>query len=103
MKTEIPVFVARAMAMRCSAALMALIVRNCRDAAVSPNHASFVALIIRFTPRLANRSEEHTSELQSRLHLVCRLLLEKKKKRDESIAWLEQERVVRRVRSVPRP
>src|SRR2546429_1666745 len=28
----------------------------------------------------AFRSEEHTSELQSRLHLVCRLLLEKKKK-----------------------
>src|SRR2546422_4824004 len=28
---------------------------------------------------LAVRSEEHTSELQSRLHLVCRLLLEKKK------------------------
>src|SRR2546429_6484643 len=31
-------------------------------------------------PLLALRSEEHTSELQSRLHLVCRLLLEKKKK-----------------------
>src|SRR2546429_5543315 len=30
------------------------------------------------------RSEEHTSELQSRLHLVCRLLLEKKKKRETS-------------------
>src|SRR3989449_9001818 len=30
-------------------------------------------------PVLAARSEEHTSELQSRLHLVCRLLLEKKK------------------------
>src|SRR2546422_7656773 len=29
-----------------------------------------------------NRSEEHTSELQSRLHLVCRLLLEKKKKKE---------------------
>src|SRR2546422_6695161 len=29
---------------------------------------------------LQGRSEEHTSELQSRLHLVCRLLLEKKKK-----------------------
>src|SRR2546422_2210740 len=29
------------------------------------------------------RSEEHTSELQSRLHLVCRLLLEKKKKNKE--------------------
>src|SRR5205809_2973595 len=28
---------------------------------------------------IASRSEEHTSELQSRLHLVCRLLLEKKK------------------------
>src|SRR2546422_9556614 len=28
----------------------------------------------------AERSEEHTSELQSRLHLVCRLLLEKKKR-----------------------
>src|SRR5690625_729114 len=30
------------------------------------------------------RSEEHTSELQSRGHLVCRLLLEKKKKRDRN-------------------
>src|SRR2546422_5300859 len=30
------------------------------------------------------RSEEHTSELQSRLHLVCRLLLEKKKKNRQS-------------------
>src|SRR2546422_3744109 len=29
----------------------------------------------------STRSEEHTSELQSRLHLVCRLLLEKKKKK----------------------
>src|SRR2546422_1679918 len=29
-----------------------------------------------------HRSEEHTSELQSRLHLVCRLLLEKKKKKN---------------------
>src|SRR2546422_7036910 len=31
-------------------------------------------------PSTSTRSEEHTSELQSRLHLVCRLLLEKKKK-----------------------
>src|SRR2546429_2694399 len=30
--------------------------------------------------KTSTRSEEHTSELQSRLHLVCRLLLEKKKK-----------------------
>src|SRR5690554_7336750 len=33
------------------------------------------------SPILLNRSEEHTSELQSRPHLVCRLLLEKKKKK----------------------
>src|SRR3989304_8455582 len=31
-----------------------------------------------------HRSEEHTSELQSRLHLVCRLLLEKKKKKEHT-------------------
>src|SRR2546422_6145553 len=34
----------------------------------------------------AQRSEEHTSELQSRLHLVCRLLLEKKKAPHDIIA-----------------
>src|SRR5205809_7298983 len=33
------------------------------------------------TSHIVTRSEEHTSELQSRLHLVCRLLLEKKKKK----------------------
>src|SRR2546422_5531364 len=33
---------------------------------------------------ILQRSEEHTSELQSRLHLVCRLLLEKKKNPDSS-------------------
>src|SRR3712207_7590825 len=33
------------------------------------------------TPPCTSRSEEHTSELQSRQYLVCRLLLEKKKKR----------------------
>src|SRR2546429_5398113 len=33
---------------------------------------------------ITGRSEEHTSELQSRLHLVCRLLLEKKKKSSQS-------------------
>src|SRR5687768_7506155 len=36
---------------------------------------------VRFLEQAALRSEEHTSELQSRLHLVCRLLLEKKKKK----------------------
>src|SRR5687768_17838401 len=33
----------------------------------------------------STRSEEHTSELQSRLHLVCRLLLEKKKHKHSSL------------------
>src|SRR2546429_4560233 len=36
---------------------------------------------VRKNARELQRSEEHTSELQSRLHLVCRLLLEKKKKK----------------------
>src|SRR5256884_8145676 len=36
-------------------------------------------LCLRFSDWDFKRSEEHTSELQSRLHLVCRLLLEKKK------------------------
>src|SRR2546429_3374673 len=42
-----------------------------------------------FPPETADepRSEEHTSELQSRLHLVCRLLLEKKKKSVSTSPW----------------
>src|SRR2546429_2846716 len=41
------------------------------------------------------RSEEHTSELQSRLHLVCRLLLEKKKRvaifyRPQQVVWVHR-------------
>src|SRR5690554_7662293 len=36
---------------------------------------------LNFSPKCEGRSEEHTSELQSRPHLVCRLLLEKKKKK----------------------
>src|SRR2546422_3213490 len=41
---------------------------------------------------LIERSEEHTSELQSRLHLVCRLLLEKKKEKTEGIGAFGQSR-----------
>src|SRR2546422_5857293 len=44
------------------------------------NAANFSDLEIAWRIKTDNRSEEHTSELQSRLHLVCRLLLEKKKK-----------------------
>src|SRR3712207_7952633 len=36
---------------------------------------------------VGSRSEEHTSELQSRQYLVCRLLLEKKKKKTMSPPW----------------
>src|SRR5689334_20195338 len=39
------------------------------------------------TVNVIDRSEEHTSELQSQFHLVCRLLLEKKKKREKSSAY----------------
>src|SRR2546422_6978809 len=43
---------------------------------------------------VTQRSEEHTSELQSRLHLVCRLLLEKKKKEINQLSQYEQTNVV---------
>src|SRR2546429_5015395 len=50
----------------------------------APERATYAAAVQRAAPSVVNiyterRSEEHTSELQSRLHLVCRLLLEKKK------------------------
>src|SRR2546429_7187520 len=54
------------------------------------------ALVVRHeAAQIALRSEEHTSELQSRLHLVCRLLLEKKKQepnphRPPWRAWAER-------------
>src|SRR2546422_5064170 len=44
------------------------------------------ALRPRVPERPPRRSEEHTSELQSRLHLVCRLLLEKKKRKQHGHA-----------------
>src|SRR5438105_11466628 len=42
--------------------------------------------------RLPRRSEEHTSELQSRVDLVCRLLLEKKKKKNNKVRERQQNR-----------
>src|SRR3989449_4704340 len=44
-----------------------------------------IAMAARMPMITTTRSEEHTSELQSRLHLVCRLLLEKKKKNKNAI------------------
>src|SRR2546422_2096316 len=49
------------------------------------------------------RSEEHTSELQSRLHLVCRLLLEKKKKRSTAETLHSAGSAVMRSPSPPQP
>src|SRR5687768_18080166 len=53
-----------------------------RPGETSPNAACCLAAPE--LPREPHRSEEHTSELQSRLHLVCRLLLEKKKKKKKT-------------------
>src|SRR2546422_4437372 len=58
-----------------------------------PLHATAGQIIFQVGPdavpqiveMLRKRSEEHTSELQSRLHLVCRLLLEKKKKAGHTV------------------
>src|SRR3712207_6874263 len=52
------------------------------DAAKRPQCRRF-AIGCRTTATRRERSEEHTSELQSRQYLVCRLLLEKKKLRDK--------------------
>src|SRR2546422_5714522 len=49
------------------------------------------------SPMPTRRSEEHTSELQSRLHLVCRLLLEKKKKTHSAHLAIERRRQRERV------
>src|SRR5687768_17963256 len=51
--------------------------------------------IERVLPRVEVRSEEHTSELQSRLHLVCRLLLEKKKKKNKNQQHESKSRSIR--------
>src|SRR5215813_2557678 len=53
--------------------------RTRRSAACAPCHAVLLARL-HASLSIGARSEEHTSELQSRPHLVCRLLLEKKKK-----------------------
>src|SRR2546422_6756040 len=51
-----------------------------RKLAGSPPACWIMSMVAMASPApLMMRSEEHTSELQSRLHLVCRLLLEKKK------------------------
>src|SRR2546427_1031063 len=50
-----------------------------------PLHTPGVDVVRRRVVRIILRSEEHTSELQSQSNLVCRLLLEKKKKKQHRI------------------
>src|SRR2546429_6362961 len=54
---------------------------NPNDVRGGPIDGGHEFFFLRFGPR----SEEHTSELQSRLHLVCRLLLEKKKDNESDV------------------
>src|SRR3989449_7261719 len=83
--------------LRINSSLVALLAGNAKKRVTSPSQARNLRFTLTFisSPPLAvsplvlistfslgyGRSEEHTSELQSRLHLVCRLLLEKKKKK----------------------
>src|SRR2546422_2224014 len=62
---------------------------------LKPRYGADPAFEIRFrneaeTAAKLDRSEEHTSELQSRLHLVCRLLLEKKKKKKQNLVSMDR-------------
>src|SRR5260370_20249575 len=56
-----------------------------RDPGSAPGPA--LQLLLRDLPEEVRRSEEHTSELQSHLNLVCRLLLEKKKKKNARLSY----------------
>src|SRR2546429_7386238 len=67
-----------------AAELAAVLLPGCGGGGTSPGPAPSVCSKLTDIEHVVifiqeNRSEEHTSELQSRLHLVCRLLLEKKK------------------------
>src|SRR2546429_6151710 len=62
--------------------------RKLHGSGLTPHRGGGRSFCSRFPRRSGangQRSEEHTSELQSRLHLVCRLLLEKKKKISNSV------------------
>src|SRR2546427_1683827 len=56
----------------------------------SGNPTAARTFIATLSPNLYKRSEEHTSELQSQSNLVCRLLLEKKKKIEELTSTIPQ-------------
>src|SRR5690554_8115080 len=62
---------------------MVLLTAEMEDLKANPNRLG-VGMVIEAKLDRGRRSEEHTSELQSRPHLVCRLLLEKKKKKKKT-------------------
>src|SRR5258707_2232965 len=70
----------------CSRGLSCLREEACRGC-----HFGGAALAARRYLAMRDRSEEHTSELQSRQYLVCRLLLEKKKKSDRHAPYRADE------------
>src|SRR5438309_9077047 len=74
--------------------------RRCALRSACPGHSSWQDCHIERFRRSKRRlrSEEHTSELQSQFHLVCRLLLEKKKKsHTPSIYYIKSERTFSRL------
>src|SRR5688572_32481106 len=64
-----------------------------RPPASPPDPAMFAAQAAQLDAHSTARSEEHTSELQSQSNLVCRLLLEKKKKKKTNIHTLEKTKI----------
>src|SRR5687768_18132486 len=68
--------------------------RERRDDAVARVLAGVLLVPVEVELVAPARSEEHTSELQSRLHLVCRLLLEKKKKKQKKTANNKQTYII---------
>src|SRR5690348_18110371 len=76
--SEISLFIALAGSLQCAKLLQSVAVNAMRIAALLTPGSIFPALDGGGTTAPTPRSEEHTSELQSPVHLVCRLLLEKK-------------------------
>src|SRR2546422_1757089 len=68
-----------------------------RGAAVIGSAGAKLAVRVVTVRANSRRSEEHTSELQSRLHLVCRLLLEKKKKIKRQLTLTRRMKIERMV------
>src|SRR3989449_11076557 len=85
--------------MRCGAMACPVLVATMR---VWPSGAALAVKSAASVFDAPGRSEEHTSELQSRLHLVCRLLLEKKKKKKNTTTSQKQNKKNQKVENTKR-